>query len=206
MEIEIALPAGTAFDRSRDRVTPHRAPLTAAPTDEDLLERVANRDSGAFELLYERYARPVYGLALRKLGDRERAEEAVQETFGAVWRAAHTYRSDRGAAAPWLYGVARNSVVDRHRERGEPVADPPDVASGDAGPDERAETGWVAWRVHRALEELPEHERTVLQLAYWSGLSQSEVADFLGIPLGTVKTRTRSALARLADELDGEVR
>ena len=75
----------------------------------------------------------------------------------------------------------------------------------EAGPADRAEQSWVAWRVHRALEQLPESERSVLELAYWSGLSQSEIAEFLGIPLGTVKTRTRSGLRRLADELEGQL-
>ena len=81
----------------------------------------------------------------------------------------------------------------------------PDTATDEPGPLEVTEQNWVAWRVHRALEELPEREREVVALAYWSGLSQSEVAEFLGIPLGTVKTRTRAALARLADLLDGEL-
>ena len=72
--------------------------------------------------------------------------------------------------------------------------------------DEVAEQGWVAWRVHRALEVLPEQERSLVELAYWGGLSQSEIADYLSIPLGTVKTRTRSALRRLADELEDELR
>jgi RNA polymerase sigma-70 factor (ECF subfamily) len=173
-------------------------------SDGELLERIAARDGSAFEQLYRRYARSVFGLALRRLGDRERAEEAVQETFASVWRSARSYRRDRGAGGPWLFSVARNAIVDRHRARGEPTADPPETASADAGPDERAESAWVAWRVHRALEDLPEHERTVLELAYWSGLSQSEIADYLRIPLGTVKTRTRSALARLADFLEEE--
>jgi RNA polymerase sigma-70 factor, ECF subfamily len=83
--------------------------------------------------------------------------------------------------------------------------DVPDTAADEAGPLEVTEQNWVAWRVHRALEELPEREREVVALAYWSGLSQSEVAGFLGIPLGTVKTRTRAALARLAELLDGEL-
>jgi RNA polymerase sigma-70 factor (ECF subfamily) len=81
----------------------------------------------------------------------------------------------------------------------------PDEASNDAGPPERAEAGWTAWRVHRALEELNSNERSVIELAYWSGLSQSEIAEYLDIPLGTVKTRTRAALSRLAGLLEEEL-
>ncbi len=81
----------------------------------------------------------------------------------------------------------------------------PDTATTEPGPAERAETSYVAWRVHRALEELSGNERDVIELAYYGELSQSEIADFLGIPLGTVKTRTRAALSRLADLLDGEL-
>ena len=81
----------------------------------------------------------------------------------------------------------------------------PDIASTELGPDERAEASYVSWRVHRALESLSPNERDVIELAYYGGLSQSEVADFLGIPLGTVKTRTRAGLGRLADLLEGEL-
>jgi RNA polymerase sigma-70 factor, ECF subfamily len=176
-----------------------------APTDGELIQRVAGRDAGAFELLYRRYARPVFGLALRRLGDRMRAEDAVQETFAALWRSARTYRPERGPGAPWLYAVARNAIVDRARNRTDAPAEIPDTASLDLGPAERAEASFVSWRVHRALEGLPQSERDVIELAYWGGLSQSEVADFLGIPLGTVKTRTRSGLGRLATMLEGEV-
>ena len=175
------------------------------PDDSELLVRTGDGDREAFELLYQRYARSVFGLALRRLGDRDRAEEAVQETFTSVWRSAHTYRPERGAGGTWLYAVARNAIADRGRARREPPAEAPDEPSPDAGPSERAEQGWVAWRVHSAVAELPEQERTLLELAYWSGLSQSEIASYLGVPLGTVKTRTRSALARLADALDGEL-
>ena len=97
-----------------------------APTDGELIQRVAERDAGAFELLYRRYARPVFGLALRRLGDRMRAEDAVQETFAAVWRSARTYRPERGPGAPWLYAVARNAVVDRARHKTDPPTDVPD--------------------------------------------------------------------------------
>ena len=81
----------------------------------------------------------------------------------------------------------------------------PEEPSGEGGPEEHAEASWLSWRVHRALEQLPDHERPVIELAYWGGLSQSEISDFLDVPLGTVKTRTRSALARLADLLEGEL-
>jgi RNA polymerase sigma-70 factor (ECF subfamily) len=174
-------------------------------SDDELILRTGSGDRAAFEQLYNRYARSVFGLALRRLGDRSRAEDAVQETFASIWRSARSYRPERGQGAPWLYAVARNAIVDRSRVRTEPAVEPPDEADGGAGPLELAEQSWVAWRIHRALEDLPEREREVLALAYWSGLSQTEVAEFLGIPLGTVKTRTRSALGRLADLLDGEL-
>src|SRR3954451_11927799 len=181
------------------------SPPPAGDSDADLIVRVAERDREAFEVLYRRYVRSVFGLALRRLRDRQRAEDAVQETFAAIWRSAHSYRPERGAAAPWLYTVARNAIVDRQRARVEPPSEVPDSPSAELGPAERAEASFVSWRVHRALEELPEKEREVLELAYWSELSQSEVAEYLHIPLGTVKTRTRSALARLADLLEGEL-
>jgi RNA polymerase sigma-70 factor (ECF subfamily) len=201
-EMELAL-AQTAMSDRRELAT-NGVPTDERTSDSQLLGMIAHGDRAAFDALYHRYARTVFGLALRRLGDRDRAEEAVQETFTAVWRSARSYRADRGPGAPWLYAVARNAIVDRFRGRGEPVAEVPEAASPDAGPAEAAEAEWVAWRVHRALEELPSTERQVLELAYWSGLSQSEVASFLDIPLGTVKTRTRSALSRLSGVLEGE--
>jgi RNA polymerase sigma-70 factor (ECF subfamily) len=201
-EMELAL-AQPSVSRRREGAT-SAASSGERASDSELLGRIAAGDRGAFEALYHRFARPVFGLALRRLGDRDRAEEAVQETFAAVWRSARSYRPDRGPGAPWLYAVARNAIVDRFRSRGDALADLPESPSTDAGPEESAEAGWIAWRVHRALEELPPTEREVLELAYWSGLSQSEVAAFLNIPLGTVKTRTRSALHRLSGVLDDE--
>ena len=199
MELAISLPVQP--EATSARVQPDHDDMT----DGDLLDRIAARDAGAFEVLYRRYARPVYGLALRMLGDRGRAEDAVQETFTSIWRSASRYRRERGPGAPWLYAIARNAIVDRARARREPLAEHPDEASREPGPPERAEAAEVAWHVHRALGGLPEHERSVLELAYWSGLSQSEIASFLDIPLGTVKTRTRSGLARLATALEGEL-
>jgi RNA polymerase sigma-70 factor (ECF subfamily) len=204
MGLSIALPA--ALPRGSSRETTGAHPLhERGLTDGDLIRRVARRDADAFELLYQRYARPVFGLALRRLGDRMRAEDAVQETFAAVWRSAKTYRPERGAGAPWLYTVARNAIVDRSRSRSELPAEVPETVAVEPGPAERAERSYVAWRVHRALEGLSSNERDVIELAYYGELSQSEIADFLGIPLGTVKTRTRAALSRLADLLEGEL-
>src|SRR5215472_8698948 len=147
-------------------------PATMAPvaatdlSDGELIVLSADGDRGAFEVLYRRYSRPVFGLALRRLGDRGRAEDAVQETFASIWRSAGSYRPERGPGAPWLYAVARNAIVDRARARTETPAEIPEEASPEAGPSERAEQGWVAWRIHRALEELPEREREVIKLAY----------------------------------------
>jgi RNA polymerase sigma-70 factor, ECF subfamily len=204
MEACLRLPAVALPLRSETATTD---PVAAHElTDGELIRRIGNGDGNAFEVLYQRYARPVFGLALRRLGDRGRAEDAVQETFASVWRSARSYRPERGPGAPWLYTVARNAIIDRLRQRSEPAAEAPDEAASEPTPAEQAETDWVAWRVHRALEELPDAERRVIELAYWGGLSQSEISDFLGTPLGTVKTRTRSALARLADLLDEELR
>jgi RNA polymerase sigma-70 factor (ECF subfamily) len=203
MEIALEVP------QPRLRAVPADAaplPLEDSTSDAELLARVGHRDREAFELLYSRYVRSVFGLALRRLGDRGHAEDAVQEAFTAIWRSASTYRPERGAAGGWLYTVARNAIVDRLRRNG-PTADAelPDLASAERGPAQQAQDSDVAWRVHRALEDLQPREREVIELAYWSGMSQSEVAEYLHLPLGTVKTRTRSGLARLASVLEGEL-
>jgi RNA polymerase sigma-70 factor (ECF subfamily) len=196
MELALDLPAKASTKRA-DPLTP-----AGQCSDGELLQRIGGGDREAFDVLYRRFVRPVFALALRRLGDRGRAEDATQDAFASVWRSASSYRAERGPGAPWLYAVARNAIVDRARARSESPMELPEEASSEPGPPEEAEHSWVAWRVHRALQELPEHERTLIELAYWSGLSQSEIADFLNIPLGTVKTRTRSALGRLADTLE----
>lgn len=196
--LRIALPPWT------ERTT-IRAVTTIDPTDGELIERVGSGDRVAFDELYRRYARAVLGLALRRLGDRGRAEDAAQDAFAAIWRSASSYDPQRGNGAPWLYTVARNAIVDGLRRTPEPAAEAPETASAEPGPADKAETTWVSWRVHRALEVLPGHERPLIELAYWGGMSQTEIAEYLGLPLGTVKTRTRAALVRLADELEEDL-
>jgi RNA polymerase sigma-70 factor (ECF subfamily) len=204
MDAAIALRTDLPFAR---RAASIPAMSAESRTDAELLELIAGGDRNAFEELHRRYARSVLGIALRRLGDRGRAEDVTQDTFASVWRSASRYDPERGLAAWWLYTVARNAIVVGFGRRPPPtVANPPDVAAGDPGPAEEAETEWVSWRVHRAVESLPDHERSLVELAYWSGLSQSEIAEYVGLPLGTVKTRTRAALRRLADELEGELR
>jgi RNA polymerase sigma-70 factor, ECF subfamily len=178
-----------------------------ADSDGELLCRIAERDREAFEILYRHYARPVYGLALRRLQDRERAKDATQGAFAAIWRSAATYVPERGGGTRWLFTVARNAIVD-HAGRASPTqlvasVEPPEVASREPGPESVAEDGWLAFRVHAAVAELPELERVPLELAYWGDHSRSEIAELLDLPLGTVETRTRSALARLVVRLEG---
>src|SRR5438093_5060417 len=128
MEVALETPAALrAVPRAEEPAPPN------GETDDDLLVRVAGRDREAFELLYHRYVSSVFGLALRRLRDRQRAEDAVQETFAAVWRSARSYRPERGPAAPWLYAVARNAIVDRLRARIDPPSETPEPVSSEPG-------------------------------------------------------------------------
>ena len=170
-------------------------------SDGDLLLLIGDGDRDAFEELHGRYSRAILGLAINRLRDRGHAEDATQEAFASVWRAARTYRPDLGPGAPWVYTVARNAITSRWRRRPEPAAEARDEPSLEPGPAELAESSWRSFLVHRALETLPDHQRRLVELAYWGELSQSEIAEQLDLPLGTVKTRTRAALKRLAEAL-----
>jgi len=176
---------------------PGEPPAPHGASDEELLARVGARERDAFEGLYRRYVRPVFGLALHRLGDRRDAEEATEEAFAAVWRSASAYRAESGAAGAWLYTVAGSAIAERLRRRG----------TAGAGvlpePADRTDES-VAWRVHRALAELAPRERELIELAYWSGLSQTDLAGYLGLSPGAVETRVCSALARLAPVLAEE--
>jgi len=174
-------------------------------SDAELLDRIAAREREAFEILYHRYARPVFGLALHRLRDRGQAEDATRDAFAAIWRSAAGHRHQGGAGTRWLFTVARNAIVDHARAASRrqlaSSAEPREVLSRERGPESAAEDDWLAFRVHAAVDELPEPERVPLQLAYWCGRSLNEIAELLELPLCTVKTRTRSALARLAVQL-----
>jgi RNA polymerase sigma-70 factor (ECF subfamily) len=170
-------------------------------TDGDILLLIGDGDRDAFTELHNRYSRAILGIAITRLRDRGRAEDATQEAFASIWRAARTYRPDLGPGAPWGYTVARNAITSRWRKRAEPTAEARDEPSLEPGPAEQAERSWRSFLVHRALETLPDHQRELVELAYWGDLSQSEIAERLDLPIGTVKTRTRAALKRLNEAL-----
>lgn len=170
-------------------------------SDGELLVATADGSREAFEELHARYHRALFGLAVNRLRDRGRAEDAVQDAFTSIWRSAATYRPELGAGASWVYAIARNAIISRWRKRPEQAVEAADELSQEPGPAERAEQSWRSFCVHRALETLPDHQRQVVELAYWGELSQSEIADRLELPLGTVKTRTRAGLKRLAEAL-----
>jgi RNA polymerase sigma-70 factor (ECF subfamily) len=178
-------------------------------TDEECMTRLGGPEvEAALSALYDRYARTVYGVGLKILGNRSLAEDLVQEVFLKVWRSADTFDSSRGSFSTWLYRVTRSCALDLYRKRASRVRQVPDGAphiaaarDSSAGPQEVVDESWLSWRVSRALEALDAPHREVIELAYFGGLSQREVSERTGVPLGTVKTRTASAFRRLRREL-----
>jgi RNA polymerase sigma-70 factor (ECF subfamily) len=187
-----------------------RAPLVrkqhAHLSDEALVALVARGDEDALAELYDRVSRVAYGLALRVLRDERHAEDAVQEAFLQVWRSAATFRAERAKASTWILTLVHRRAVDlvrrEERRQAEPLAD--DTQVGQA-PEQTEEAAWLRFereRVQSALRQLPDVQREALELAYYGGFSQSELADRLGVPLGTIKSRMFAGLARLRELLD----
>ena len=174
--------------------------------DADLLALVAERrDETAFEEFFSRYARPVYTLMVRQLGEAGSADDVVQEAFISVWRYARSYRAERGSVVGWLYTIARNAGYEAARRRqAQWLADPPDRPDPSPTPADQTAAKLEAFRLHACIERLPCREREIIELAYLKGRSQSEIAVELGLPLGTVKTRNRAALVHLADIVERE--
>lgn len=167
-------------------------------TDEALLGRVRQKDPEALGALYERYARQVYGLALGMLRDPGAAEEITQEVFLSVWQNARTFDSSRGSFAAWVMSLAHHKAVDRLRRLQVRRTEPANETTPDAvDVVEEVVRLLESERVRKALQALPQDQREVIVLAYYGGLTQREIAQRLGIPLGTVKTRTRDGLLRL---------
>lgn len=175
----------------------------AAPDDAELAARFAAGDEQAIRGVYERYAGPVLTVAMSTLGRRELAEEAVQVTMLKAWRSAGSFDPSRGLA-PWLYTIARRVAIDiyrRERRAAVPVA-LDDVAVTPLS----FERTWEAWEVRTAVAALPADERDVVRLSHLVGMSHPEIAERLGIPIGTVKSRSARAHRRLAARLEPLVR
>ena len=175
-------------------------------TDEQLVARTVRGDATAFEVLYDRYAPTVMGLALRIVGDRALAEEVVQETFWRMWQNAVSFQVQRGAFAGWLLGITRNLAIDLCRRRSvrpQVLLDPADELTLERMPDQSADVAEAAWtaikhrQVYAALTDLPTEQRRVIELAYFGGLTRQEIAAKTGEPLGTIHTRARLALKKL---------
>lgn len=172
-----------------------------------LIALSAQGDQGALARLYDRTSSQVYGLSFKILGNREAAEEVTLDVYAQVWRQAHTYDHDRGAPGAWLMMLARTRAIDRFRagaaEYGRIESlDAIDLfASKDDSPEQDVESQERRRYVQEALRELTAEQRQAIALAYFYGLSQSEIAEKLQVPLGTVKTRMRSGMIKLREAL-----
>ena len=181
------------------------AVVDSAPTDEELLALLGRRELGALDTLYERHHRLALALAWRMVGNREAAEDVVQEVFLAVWRQAERYRPDRGSVKTWLLAMVHHRSIDRLRRRSNSESELSEYVE-----DARVAPVWQqafdqirGEQISSALASLPPEQRETIELAYFGGKSQSEIAELQGVPLGTVKGRTRLALEKLRGLLVG---
>jgi RNA polymerase sigma-70 factor (ECF subfamily) len=183
----------------------------AHETDANLCRMAADGDGRALEELYERYSRIVMSLALRMMADRQAAEELTQEVFFRAWKQAEAYREGKGTYATWLLSITHNMAIDELRKRQrrpqradleDPVAAVANIIDGERSVEEHAWLGALREEVASALGILPGNQRTPIELAYFRGLTQREVAETLGVPLGTIKTRMRLGMRKLREELE----
>ena len=196
--------------------------------DASLASRIADGDEGAFVIAYDRHAGFLFGSVTRFLGDRETAAEVVQDAFVTLWRRARLFDARSGSLLTWLLAIARHRAIDRLRAEGRrPARDairieafateaptgggprldtPPELIAGAAtDPGEVAGRRWIQSVVRTGIAELPENERQVVVLGYAMDLSQAQIAERLEWPLGTVKSRTRRAMAQLRQRLGGVI-
>lgn len=192
-------PSNPAADphRSLDEDSSRRSPQTAAVADELLLTRARGGDQLAMTELFDRYSRLVYSVALRVLNDPGQAEDVTQEIFFQVWRNPDSFVSGRGSLGAWLAVMARNRAIDalRRRRPTDPVDEVVLTAKGDLASE--VEQNRMMEMVRGVLKDLPEGQQQLVEMAFFEGLTHSEIATRTGDPLGTVKTRIRSALMTL---------
>jgi len=171
-------------------------------SDKSLMERVRVREQQAMAEIFDRYAGLVYSVALRVLKDSSHAEDVTQEIFFQLWRNPDSFSSSRGALATWLLVVARNRAIDHLRQRRPGVPVDEVVAESATNMQSEAERSIMMERVRGIIDDLPQEQQRSLQMAFFDGLSHSEIAEKTGQPLGTVKTRIRSALTSLRKRLE----
>ena len=180
------------------------------PDDADLIARIAQAQTKAFDRLYERYNRLVFSVAIAILGDQSAAEEATLDVFVQVWKKASTYRADHGQVRTWLTAITRHHAIDILRWR-KARPDAEGVSWDETTLQDRlvtrdteevAELTFQRERVQEALAQLPEDQREALKLAYFNGYSHSQIADVLKQPLGTIKTRIRLGMQKLRQLLE----
>ena len=180
--------------------------------DHQLIQRISLVDKDALEALYVRYQTPVYSLAMFMLKQPALAEEATQDIFLNIWLKASSFNAERGQPKAWIMSVAHHKIVDVIRSRRRTIVntDPVDyetldlLPAGGASTEAQVEQTLERERIMRALETIPEPQREVIMLAYFGGYSQSEMAEKLNQPLGTVKTRVRLAMQKLRLELEND--
>ncbi len=177
--------------------------------DEALIRLIVHARAEALSELYDRYGRLVFSLAFNSVGDRATAEEITQDVFLRVWQQARQYRADRGKVSTWLTGITRHRAIDQLRRRGSRPEQhsvawaeiSPGAEPAVNGPEQTAALVMERARVRAAIDLLSEEQQRVLALAYFQGFSQSQIAEALGLPLGTVKTRLRLGMQKLRDTL-----
>jgi RNA polymerase sigma-70 factor, ECF subfamily len=175
--------------------------------DDQLISALARQDLGALETLYDRYGKVAFSLAYRVVGERGAAEDVVQEAFLSVWRQASSYKRERGSPKTWLMAIVHHRSIDKLRAHASGGATVP----LDEVPEDHGEAPgvwqqvWADMRgetVRQALERLPVEQKKSIELAYFSGYSQSQIAQLMGVPLGTVKGRMRIGLQKLKAMLE----
>ncbi len=187
------------------------ASLPADTPDADLMAHLAAGDPAAMDLLYDRYSRPVYSFAYRMLGDREHAEDLIQEVFLRAWRRGTRFSETRGSLISWLFSITHNMAIDELRkqqrrpkkaESAEPDALLASIQDSAEPVESQAVLADRQRIIRNALVDLPASQREVLEMAYFNGLTQREIAEHLDTPLGTIKTRMRLGLRKLQESVD----
>ena len=200
------------MDRQERETDAGDTPDLVSLSDADLIGRAAEGDARALEVLYDRYSRVVFSFGLRIVGDPQLAEELLQEVFFRAWQQGGSFRSNKGSFITWLLSITHNMAIDevRKRRRRPQKADSEDpetalAAVPDSGPDVEDEVWLGALRdtIEGAMASLPPAQRQAIEMAYFRGLTQREIAEQLGEPLGTIKTRMRLGMQKLRDQLEG---